>query len=135
VNPAIEGWFSDRPEPHLIGSRCRSCGSYAFPPGRTSCPNPGCGSEELEDVALSRRGRVWSWTVNRYAPPPPYVAADPFEPFVVAAVELAEERMVILGQVEGDAADVRIGSEMELLVGTLHEDDEGPRHIWKWRPV
>ena len=135
MNPAIEGWFSDEPEPHLIGSRCAACGSYAFPAGRTSCPNPGCGGEDLEDLPLSRRGRVWSWTVNRYAPPPPYAATEPFEPFAVAAVELPEERMVILGQVEGDPERLAIGAEVELVVGTLHEGEDGPTHVWKWRPL
>ncbi len=131
MNPAIEGWFADESEPHLIGSRCGDCGSYAFPPGRISCPNPACGSEDLEDVALSRRGRVWSWTVNHYAPPPPYVAADPFVPFAIAAVELPEERLVVLGQVDGDASSLSIGAEMELVVGDLTDGES----IWKWRPA
>jgi uncharacterized OB-fold protein len=85
----------------------------------------------MQDVALSRRGRVWSWTVNHYAPPPPYVAADPFVPFAVAAVELPEERMVVLGQVDGDPASLVIGAEMEVVVGALSGDES----IWKWRPV
>lgn len=131
MKPAIEGWFAEDPEPHLVGSRCVDCGSYVFPPGRTSCPNPGCGSENLQEVPLSRRGRVWSWTVNHYAPPPPYVAADPFVPFAVAAVELPEERMVILGQVEGDPTTLSVGAEMELVVGDLSEGES----IWKWRPI
>ncbi|MCA1726285.1 MAG: OB-fold domain-containing protein [Actinobacteria bacterium] len=133
MNPAVEGWFSDRPEPHLIGLRCGTCGSYSFPPGRASCPNPACGAEDLEEVALSRRGRLWSWTINRYAPPPPYVAAEPFAPFAVAAVELAEERMVVLGQVVDVAEELALGDEMELVIDALHGGDEGPSHVWKWR--
>ena len=80
---------------------------------------------------MSRRGRVWSFTVNHYAPPLPYVAADPFEPFGVAAVELAEERMIVLGQVAGDAADLTIGDEVELVIGEL--SDGAP--VWKWAKV
>ena len=45
------------------------------------------------------RGRVWSYTDARYQPPPPYVAADPYVPFCLAAVELAAEKLVVMGQV------------------------------------
>src|SRR5438105_2453038 len=98
------------------------------------CPNPACAGSEFEAVRLSRRGRVWSWTVNRYQPPPPYVApTDPFQPFGIAAVELADERLVVLGQVEGDGREVHIGDEVELVVGPLFEDDDHEYVVWKWR--
>ena len=128
--PLVAGWFSAEPEPHLIGKRCTSCGTSVFPPIAVRCPNPVCGGD-LEEAALSRRGRVWSFTVNHYAPPPPYVAADPFEPFGVAAVELAEERMIVLGQVAGDAADLSIGDEVELVIGELSDGEP----VWKWAKV
>ena len=124
----VEGWFSEEPEPHLIGRRCTACGTSVFPPVAVRCPYPSCGGE-LEDAALSRRGRVWSFTINHYAPPPPYVAPDPFEPFGVAAVELAEERMIVLGQVEGDATELSIGDEVELVIGALSDGAA----VWKWR--
>jgi uncharacterized OB-fold protein len=124
---AVEGWFSSEPEPHLIGKRCASCGTAVFPPLAVRCPNPLCGGD-LEEAALSRTGRVWSLTINHYAPPPPYVAADPFEPFGVAAVELDEERMIVLGQVEGDASKLAIGDEVEVVIGEL--SDGTP--VWKW---
>ena len=50
-------------------------------------------------MELSRRGRIWSYTDARYQPPPPYVAADPYVPFCLAAVELAAEKLVVMGQV------------------------------------
>jgi uncharacterized OB-fold protein len=80
---------------------------------------------------------VWSFTDNRYQPPPPYVASDPFEPYAIAAVELANERMVVLGQlVPGvDVAGLGLGDEMELALGTLYEDDEHEYLVWKWRPT
>ena len=136
--PAVEGWFTtDSETPALIGTRCGVCGTFSFPPERRWCPNPACDGTDLGEVTLSRRGRVWSYTNARYAPPPPNVAADPYEPFAIAAVELAEEKMVVLGQVEEGvaAADLRAGMEMELVVGTLSEDDEHRYLIWRWRPV
>src|SRR5947209_3279598 len=118
----VESWFTKEPEPALRGLQCGECGTYAFPPSAVRCPNPDCPSGELVDVALSRRGKVWSFTINHYAPPPPYVAADPFVPFGVAAVELAEERMIVLGQVAGDPSALAVGDDVELVIDTLSDD-------------
>ncbi len=98
--PAIEGWFTTDPDhPALLGTRCTSCGSFFFPRESTFCRNPDCVGREFDDVELSRRGTVWSFTNTCYQPPPPYVpTTDPFEPFTLAAVELSEEKMVVLGQ-------------------------------------
>lgn len=137
ARPAIEGWFRSEPEPALLGSRCRDCGTWYFPPERAFCRNPGCAGTTLEEVALSSRGRLWSFTDNRYPPPPPYVAREPFEPYAIAAVELEREQLVVLGQVvSGVGADrLAVGMEMELVVEPLHVTEDGPRTIWKWRPV
>ena len=135
--PAVTGWFTQEGTPRLIGSRCRACGTYAFPKESFFCRNPACASSELEEVPLSTRGRLWSYTNNCYAPPPPYVASEPFQPYAVAAVELEKERMVVLGQVEAGVAvdQLEVGMEMELTVGTLYENAEREALIWKWRPV
>ena len=133
--PAIEGWFTTDEDPRLLGSRCTSCGTYVFPKAALACPNPECAGDAFDEVKLSNRGRLWSWTVNHYAPPPPYVSPDPFVPYGVAAVELTEEKLVVLGQVAGDPADLKAGDEMELVVDTLFADDEGERLVWKWRKV
>jgi uncharacterized OB-fold protein len=140
--PAIDGWFAtdSTPDgagsPYLIGSKCPECGTYVFPPRENNCPNPACASDTLESVALSTRGTLWSYTENRYPPPAPYPAADPFEPFAIAAVELADEGIIVLGKVvEGTlAADLKVGIEMELATMTLFTDADGVErlvHAWK----
>ena len=136
--PAAPGWFTmDEAEPRLLGTRCRACGSTFFPKEEAFCRNPDCGGSELEEVPLSRRGRLWSFTNNCYPPPAPYVAPDPFEPYAVAAVELADEKMVVLGQVVPgvDVSDLEAGMEMELVLDRLFEDEESEYMVWKWRPV
>lgn len=135
--PAVDGWFAtdDAGIPHLIGSKCPQCGTYVFPPRENNCPNPACDSDALESVALSRRGKLWSYTENRYAPPPPYPSPDPFEPFAVAAVELADEGLIVLGKVvEGTlAADLNVGMDMELTTMPLFTDDAGvQRIVYAW---
>lgn len=135
---AIEGWYSlDADRPHLIGSRCTACDTYFFPRQETYCRNPACEGSEFDEVPLSREGTLWSYTNACYQPPQPYVAADPFEPFAIAAVQLEKEQMVILGQVVTGISveDLQVGMPMELALETLHESDEGAKVIWKWQPA
>jgi uncharacterized OB-fold protein len=133
---AIEGWYTLDDPPHLLGSRCRSCGSYFFPRLSTFCRNPACEGTAFEDVELSRTGRIWSYTNACYQPPPPYVAADPFVPFAIAAVELSAERMIVLGQVVAgvDVAQLKVGMPVELVLETLYSEGTTDRVVWKWKP-
>ena len=135
---AVEGWFTlDESGPALLGTRCGGCGTYFFPKETVVCRNPRCFSTELTEVELSRRGRVWSFTNNCYAPPAPYVSPDPFEPYAIAAVELEREKMVVLGQVADGISVERLeaGLEVDLVLDTLFEDDENVYMIWKWKPA
>ena len=135
--PAIDGWHTmDIDKPHLIGSRCCACGTYFFPKQSSYCRNPSCESSEFEEVELSRTGTVWSYTNACYKPPTPFVAADPFVPYAIAAVQLEEEQMVVLGQVVAgvDCEDLKVGMLMELVLETLHEDEDDTKVTWKWKP-
>jgi uncharacterized protein len=136
--PAVEGWFTtDADAPALLGSKCRTCGTYAFPRETLFCRNPACDGADFDEVPLSRRGTVWSYTDARYTPPDPYVAADPFVPFCIAAVELAQEKMVVMGQVTADVTvdELSVGAEVELVLDVLYEDDDHQYLVWKWRPL
>ena len=135
---ALPGWFTmDPQEPRLLGSRCRACGTCYFPKQSLYCRNPACDGNEFDEVPLSRRGRIWSYTNAAYQPPEPFVSPDPFVPFTIAAVELEAERMVVLGQVVAGVSvnDLKVGQEMELVLDTLYSDAESEKMIWKWKPV
>ncbi|MGH3414321.1 MAG: Zn-ribbon domain-containing OB-fold protein [Marmoricola sp.] len=136
--PAVEGWFTTDDPPALLGSRCTTCGTVAFPPTGRHCPNPACAGEEPASVPLSRRGRVWSYTDAQYQPPAPYLPRDDgeYRPFAIAAVEL-DEGIVVLGQVADGfgVADLRVGDEVELVVETLYTDESGDRTVWRWKPA
>jgi uncharacterized OB-fold protein len=137
--PAVEGWFKlDAAKPALLGTRCTGCGTVFFPREETFCRNPACVNTKFEEVELSTRGRVWSYTNNCYAPPAPFVAPTaPFEPYSIAAVELEREKMVVLGQVvRGVGVDqLEVGMEMELVLDTLFEDEKNEYVVWKWKPA
>lgn len=143
--PVIEGWFTTGPQPALIGSRCTSCATLAFPPvtadGQADgqgvfCRNPACDGTAVEPAELSRRGSVWSYTDARYQPPAPYVPrggeGSEHVPFALAAVALPEG-LVVLGQVADGfgVEDLRVGSEVELVVEELTPDEL----TWRWKPV
>ena len=112
--PVTEGLFTtaDGP-PRLIGSRCASCGVVAFPK-QASCPK--CTSGEVAEHLLGRRGTLWSWTIQGFAPKSPPYAGDPatFEPFGVGYVELPGEVRVEARLTEADPARLVIGMPMEL---------------------
>jgi uncharacterized protein len=134
---AIDGWYTLEDPPHLLGSRCCACGTYFFPRQQSFCRNPGCEGERFEEVKLSRTGKVWSYTNACYQPPPPFVAPVPYVPFAIAAVELAAERMIVLGQVSAGIAveDLRVGMDMELVLEPLYVEGAQEKLIWKWKPV
>ena len=136
--PAIEGWFTTDDEPALLGTRCTTCGTVFFPRAEGFCRNPGCRGREFEETRLSRRGTVWSYTDAQYQPPPPYIAAaDPYVPFTLAAVELADEHLVVLGQLADGftVEDIKVGDEVELVIEPLYELEGETHLIYKWKPV
>ncbi|MCX5383665.1 Zn-ribbon domain-containing OB-fold protein [Streptomyces sp. NBC_00083] len=137
----VAGWFTDArgQDFRLLGTRCTACASVFFPREDSFCRNPACPGGELAEVPLSRRGRVWSYTDGRYRPPAPYVS-DPhtaWEPYTLVAVELAAERMVVLGQAAPGVrtADLAVGMEVEVVPGVLDEDAGTVWTTWHWRPV
>lgn len=137
--PVVDGLFAMGEDGlALLGSRCTACGTYYFPKLATFCRNPDCDSDSFEQVPLSRTGKLWSFTDSCYTPPAPFVAADPFIPYAIAAVELDREKMIVLGQVVDGVGvkDLRAGMTMELVIGTLLDTGEaGIKSTWQWRPV
>ena len=122
----------------MLGNRCTTCSTVFFPKVSFFCPNPACDGEEFEERKLSRVGRIWSFTDAQYQPPPPYIPrGETYIPFAIAAVELAEEQMVVLGQVADGFTvdDLHVGQQVELVIEELFTDDEGEHVVWKWRPV
>ena len=136
--PAVEGWFTTDEVPHLLGTRCTTCGTVFFPRAEGFCRNPACRGREFDETELSRTGTIWSYTDAQYQPPPPYIASsDPYVPFALAAVELTDEHLVVLGQLADGYTvdDVKVGTTVELVIEPLDELEGETHLIYKWRPV
>ena len=53
----------------FVGAKCRGCGYINFPPSlRVLCIK--CGGADLEQVKLSKRGKIHTYCINYYMPPP-----------------------------------------------------------------
>jgi len=136
--PLAPGLFTwPAAEPALLGGRCGSCGHVAFP-YREHCL--ACGKAEVAQVELPRRGRLWTFTTQRFRPPsPPYAGADTpetFVPFSVGYVELPGACRVEARLTEPDPDKLAIGQEMELTIlpfGSTPEGDETV--VFAFQPV
>ena len=123
IDDALFDWPA--PDPALKGSRCRRCGAHAFP-AMGGCR--GCGGTEVETVELPRRGTLWTWTVQRYMPKPPYRSLHTeatFEPFGVGYVELPGTLRIETRLLEHDPARLRIGAPVELAFYTQYVETDG----------
>ena len=121
--PIADGLFTwPSPDPQLVGGRCGTCGSVSFPRA-ASCPR--CTSEDIEEHPLARHGTLWSWTVQRFPPPPPYAGPQPFEPYGVGYVALADEVIVESRLTTADPEQLEIGMPVALVVLPFTTRDDG----------
>ncbi len=113
--------------PYLLGSRCKACGRITFPP-RVICLE--CFSEEIETIPLSRRGKLYTFTIIGY--PPPGVEA----PYAIGYVDLPEGVRVFSILMDWDKENLKVGMDVELVIGRFKEDREGNEILtYKFRPI
>lgn len=116
-------------EGFLVGTKCKRCNEY-FYPKRFVCAN--CYSEDLEETCLSKRGRIYSYTIARMG----YPGRPINPPFITAQVELPEKVHILTLITDIDLHKVKIGIEVELCFWRANEDNEGDE-MWAFafRPV
>ena len=120
--PLKEGLFSLPSSPdgkaQLIGSKCKNCSHYFWPRSYV-CLN--CGKDNLVEVPLSTRGKIWTYAVARMAPAESLIPA----PFIIAQVQLPEKVLVktIVDNCDPDA--VAIGMDVEFTLKKVGQDEEG----------
>jgi len=119
----------------LLGSRCASCRTPYFPRS-DRCHHPDCADSRMEDARFGPRGKLWSWAVQNYPPPAPARYDDPYVPYTVGLVDLADG-LRVLGRIdEAEPGTTRVGSTVELVVAPLcHEEDGSELISWMFRAV
>lgn len=133
--PVAEGLFQAADDgAHLIGTRCASCGSHYFPKS-LSCRNPQCREKQVAEVLLSRKGTLYSYTVQAYQPPALF-RIDDWKPYAIGMVELPEG-LRVMGMLTGIAnEDIRIGMAMEMVLAPLYRDEQGREVLtYKFKPA
>lgn len=121
--------------PQLVGSRCADCGEVSFPK-QDGCPS--CTGSETSEIPLARRGKLWTFTIQRFPPPVPPFKGDPasFKPFGVGYVELAEGLRVEGRLTESDPEKLAIGMDMELVLEKFQDTESGDELMtFAFRPV
>ena len=121
--PDVFTWPSD--EPQLIGGKCPACGAVTFPI-QGSCAR--CGSVDVVQHLLPRRGTLWTFTTQEFLPKEPYAGGETqetFRPYGVGLVQLGDEVRVEGRLTEADPAKLHIGMEVELAVVPFRVEDDG----------
>lgn len=125
--PVKEGTFAGlEGEGKLLGSRCKMCGAIFFPKSDLCFE---CFGEENEEMELSRRGSLYSYTISR-------MASKNFKPpYAIGLIEMPEGIRVLspLDWKEGD--DLKSGMEMEVFIDSLWMEDDKEIIGYKFRPV
>lgn len=124
VFPFAGAWVEDRGRVHLVGNRCKACGKLAFA-RRTICE--ACGETGgFQPERLTGPGVVYSFSEIQVAPEGFAV------PYVIAYVDFPGD-VRVCGQVEAPAADLRIGDEVEVMLGVIRRRDGRPVTSYKFR--
>ncbi len=104
-------------QPYLTAGKCKECGTY-FYPQRAICLN--CSAEGMEEVPLSGRGKVYTYTIARQQLPGAFVQV----PYAVAII-LMEEGCQIHSVVTEDWENLDVDMDMEVYFEKVAENPEG----------
>ena len=125
ATPVAEGLFAETANgPRLLGSKCAGCDTPYFPKAAI-CHNPTCNDSKLEDAEFGPHGKLWSYTVQVYPPPPPAKYDEPFEPYALGLIDLAEGLRVLAKVSTDDLTSVKVGGDVELVIEKLYTNPEG----------
>ena len=131
--PDLFTWADDGVR--LMSAKCNSCGTVFFPKYHEQ-HRPGCSREGIESTLLSKRGKLTSFTVQHYMPPPPFKVDRPIVPYAIGLVEFPEKIQVVGIVVECQLDQLTIGMAMETTTITLYQNDEGKDvATWAFRPA
>lgn len=113
------------------GSRCKNCGTIAFPIQRI-CYN--CRSKDnYEEVRLSdKKGKIFTYTIDQLAG----TSVDPVVAQIVFESELGNARLYcLMTDFDPDPSKIVTGMPVELTFRRMYEGAGMYNYYWKCRPV
>ena len=112
----------------LVGAKCRKCGQVFFPKVR-ACLN--CFNEDMKDVVLSRRGKLYSYTIGRMP------SLHFWPPYCLGYIDMPEGVRIFapLKVEESGYEQLKIGMEMSVTIEKLWQEDDKEIIGWKFEPV
>lgn len=131
--PCVEGLFTAEGAARVHGSRCVACGMPYFPKS-ANCHNPSCPGSKMEPVDFGGRGKVWSYSVANFPPPPPHKFDQPFKPYAIAVVDL-DAGLRLVGQMVDPPEALQVGAAVELVIDTLYHEQGNAFTSWKFKLV
>jgi len=124
VQPETRAFWEATARGVLVLQRCRDCHTTIWYP-RFLCPS--CHGTELENVEVSGRGTVYSFTLTTRG----ILEYKDCGPYVLAFVELAEGPKMLTNIVEADPEQLAIGDDVEVV---FHDTGAGSA-LPRFRPV
>ncbi len=125
---SISGMLRERDRfSRMIGGRCKVCGFISTLPLRV-CPE--CRKkDQFENVKLSRKGTVFTFTQEWYYP-------SPEPPTTLAVVDLDLGGRVYCQMTDcSNPSIVKIGMPVEMTLRKYHEAINLPHYYWKCKPI
>ncbi len=132
--PNLVDWSTG--EVRLMSAKCNSCGTYFFPREHYQ-HRPGCSREGVEHVLLPNKGKLASYVMMHYTPPPPFKMEKINVPYGIGLVEFENERIQVAGLItDTDLKSLKLGMKMETVTLRMFTNDEKQDVVtWAFRAV
>jgi len=98
-----------------MGNKCKICGKTSYPAVEL-CPF--CSSENVEKVALSTVGTLFSFSVTR-------VPVGPYKPPIIGGYVDLPEGTRVFGQIHAKVEDVKTGMKVKVQTGVIWTEKDG----------
>lgn len=131
IAPFIKERLKLSPEGYgqLIGMRCQQCGETVFP-AETLCPK--CTGSDVVEVALSRRGKIYSYTIV-YESYGNFVGLVP--PYPIMFVQLSDGACVHAPLIGCKPDEIKIDMDVELSFLEFMALDGTRQRVYAFTPV